>query len=92
MKQASLASSLFVVVVRVDVTLNVQFLMKFTAVTTANPLQSHFTLDKGPFPLRAWKRAFFVCFIDFFCARFNFNRWLQSKINKRNKECSFPRS
>ena len=26
---------------------------------------------KGPFPLRAWKKTFFVCFIDFFCARFN---------------------
>ena len=26
---------------------------------------------KGPFPLRAWKKSFFVCFIDFFCARFN---------------------
>ena len=47
---------------------------------------------KGPFPLRAWKKAFFVCFIAFFCARFNFNRSLQSKINKREKECSFPRS
>ena len=47
---------------------------------------------KGPFPLRAWKRAFFVCFIDIFCARFNFNRSLQSKINKKNKECSFPHS
>ena len=33
-----------------------------------------------------------LCFIDFFCARFNFNRSLQSKINKCNKECSFPRS
>ena len=47
---------------------------------------------KGPFPLRAWKKAFFVCFIAFFCARFNFNRSLQSKMNKREKECSFPRS
>ena len=47
---------------------------------------------KGPFPLQAWKRAFFVCFIDFFCAHFNFNRLLQLKINKRNKECSFPHS
>ena len=49
-------------------------------------------LTSGPFPLRAWKKAFFVCFIDFFCARFNFNRSLQSKINKRDKECSFPHS
>ena len=46
MKQPSLASSLFIVVVRVDVTLYVQFLIKFTTVTTANPLQSHFTLVK----------------------------------------------
>ena len=46
MKQASLVSSLFVIVVRVDVTLYVQFLIKFTTVTTANPLQSHFTLVK----------------------------------------------
>ena len=41
---------------------------------------------KGPFPLRAWKKALFVCFIAFFL------RSLQSKINKREKECSFPRS
>ena len=46
MKQASLAFSLFIVVVRVAVTLYVQFLIKFTTVTTANPLQSHFTLVK----------------------------------------------
>ena len=26
---------------------------------------------KGLFPLQVWKRAFFVCFIDFFCACFN---------------------
>ena len=26
---------------------------------------------KGPFPLRAWKKAFFVCLLIFFCARFN---------------------
>ena len=23
-------------------------------------------ISEGPFPLRAWKREFFVCFIDFF--------------------------
>ena len=45
---------------------------------------------KGPFPLRAWKKAFFVCFIAFFCACFSFNCSLQLKINKRDKECSFP--
>ena len=44
MKQVSLASSLFVIAVRVDVTLYVQFLIKFTTVITAKPLQSHFTL------------------------------------------------
>ena len=45
-KQSSLASSLFVIVVRLDVSLYVQFLIKFTTVTTAKPLQSHFTLVK----------------------------------------------
>ena len=51
------------------------------------PFERH--VFKGPFSLRAWKKSFFVCFIDFFCARFNFNRSLQSKINKREKECFF---
>ena len=40
----------------------------------------------GPFSLQAWKRLFFVCFIDFFAllsARFNFKC---EKINKRKKE------
>ena len=37
MKQAFLTFSLFVIVVRVDVTLYVQFLIKFTTVTTAKP-------------------------------------------------------
>ena len=27
---------------------------------------------KGPFPLRAWKKAFFVCFIDFFLCSLQF--------------------
>ena len=27
---------------------------------------------KGPFPLRAWKRAFFVCFIDIFLRSLQF--------------------
>ena len=39
---------------------------------------------------RGKKHSLFVLLI-FFCARFNFNRSLQSKINKRDKECSFPR-
>ena len=53
---------------------------------------------KGPFPLKARfhyergkEHSLFVLLI-FVCARFNFNRSVQSKINKRNKECSFPRS
>ena len=46
MKQALLASSLFAIVVCVNVTLYVQFLIKSTTVTTANPLQSDFTLVK----------------------------------------------
>ena len=33
--------------------------------------------------------AFFVCFIAFFCARFNFNRSLQSKINKKRQRMLF---
>ena len=40
---------------------------------------------------REKEHSLFVLLI-FFCARFNFNRSLQSKVNKRNKECSFPRS
>ena len=44
--EESVASSLFVIVVRVGVTLYVQFLIKFTTITTANLLQSHFTLIK----------------------------------------------
>ena len=50
-----------------------------------------FGQHKGPFPLRAKKHSLFVLLL-FFCARFNFNRSLQSKINKREKEWSFPRS
>ena len=46
MEQAFLASSLFVIVVRVKVSLYVQFLIKFTTVTTVKPLQSHFALVK----------------------------------------------
>ena len=40
---------------------------------------------------RGKKHSLFVLLL-FFCARFNFNRSLQSKINKRDKECSFPHS
>ena len=40
---------------------------------------------------RGKKHSLFVLLI-FFCARFNFNRSLQSKMNKRDKECFFPRS
>ena len=41
---------------------------------------------KGLFPLRAWKRAFFLSSIDLRLKR------AQKKINKTNKECFFPRS
>ena len=72
---------------------NVRKLNKQNFVFIIEHLPKQFQLErKGPFPLRAWKKAFFVCFIDFFCTRFYFNRSLQSKINKRDKECSFPRS
>ena len=40
---------------------------------------------------RGKKHSLFILLL-FFCARFNFNRSLQLKINKRDKECSFPRS
>ena len=46
MKQATLVFSFFVMLVRVDVTLYIQILIKLTTVTTANALQSHFTLVK----------------------------------------------
>ena len=48
-------------------------------------LKARFHYERGK------EHCLFVLLI-FFCARFNFNRSLQSKINKRNKECSFPRS
>ena len=48
-------------------------------------LKARFHYERGK------KHSLFVLLL-FFCARFNFNRSLQSKINKRNKECSFPRS
>ena len=47
---------------------------------------------KGPFPLRAWKRAFFVSFIDLRLKRAVKIEASAKKINKTNKECSFPRS
>ena len=31
-----------------------------------------FGVPKGPFPLRAWKKAFFVCFIAFFLRSLQF--------------------
>ena len=49
-------------------------------------------LTKGPFPLRAWKRAFFVSFIDLRLKRAVKIEASAKKINKTNKECSFPRS
>ena len=50
------------------------------------------TSSKGPFPLRAWKRAFFVSFIDLRLKRAVKIEASAKKINKANKECSFPRS
>ena len=49
-------------------------------------------LNKGPFPLRAWKRVFFVFFIDLRLKRVVKIEASAKKINKTNKECSFPRS
>ena len=49
------------------------------------PLKARFHYERGK------KHSLFVLLL-FFCARFNFNRSLQSKINKRDRECSFSRS
>ena len=48
-------------------------------------LKARFHYERGK------KDSLFALLISF-CARFNFNRSLQSKINKKEKECSFPRS
>ena len=48
--------------------------------------------SKGPFPLRAWKRAFFVSFIDLRLKRAVKIEASAKKSNKINKECFFPRS
>ena len=45
---------------------------------------------QGPFPLRAWKRAFFVSFIDLRLKRAVKIEASTKKINRTNKECSFP--
>ena len=47
---------------------------------------------KARFHYERGKKHFLFVLLLFFCARFNFNRSLQSKINKRDKECSFPHS
>ena len=54
-------------------------------ITFVCSLKARFHYERGK------KHSLFVLLL-FFCARFNFNRSLQSKINKREKECSFPRS
>ena len=41
---------------------------------------------KGPFPLRAKKRAFFVSFIDVFALKIEASAKQRKKINKTNKE------
>ena len=43
-------------------------------------------------PLRAWKRAFFVSFIDLRLKRAVKIEASAKKSNKTNKECFFPRS
>ena len=47
---------------------------------------------KARFHYERGKKDFLFVLLLFLCARFNFNRSLQSNINKREKECSFPRS
>ena len=42
--------------------------------------------SKGPFPLRAWKRAFFVSFIDLSALKTEASAKQSKKINKTNKE------
>ena len=44
---------------------------------------------KGPFSLRAWKRAFFVSFIDLRLKREVKIEASAKKVNKTNKEFSF---
>ena len=39
------------------------------------------SIPKGPFLLQAWKRAFFVCFIDFFFALASV---LTARFNRRS--------
>ena len=49
-------------------------------------------MHKGPFPLRAWKRAFFLSFIDLRLKRAVKIEASAKKSNKTNKERFFPRS
>ena len=42
--------------------------------------------NKGPFPLRVWKRAFFVSFIDLSALKIEASAKQSKKINKTNKE------
>ena len=46
---------------------------------------------KARFHYERGKKHFLFVLLIFFCALFNFNCSLQLKINKRDKECSFPR-
>ena len=52
-------------------------------------LRGFFAL-KARFHYERGNKHYLFVLLLFFCARFNFNRSLQSKINKRDKECSFP--
>ena len=47
---------------------------------------ANFNKPKGPFPLRAWKRAFFVSFIDLRLKRAVKIEASAKKINKTNKK------
>ena len=58
--------------------------------TAINGLRGFFAVKARFHYERGKKHSLFVLLL-FFCARFNFNRSLQSKINKREKECFFPR-
>ena len=45
--------------------------------------------SKGPFPLRAWKKAFFVCFIDFFALASIFTARFNRRSIKERKNALF---
>ena len=64
---------------------NLKILRRLHVLMLFQTFKARFHYERGK------KHTLFVLLL-FFCARFNFNRSLQSKINKRDKEWSFPRS